>query len=407
MVDRGKLNKTAGGETASSATTGRSSEQIAEELKMIVDLPKIDSTGENSRAWVVRLIVSVFAVVALYVLYLAYAESAQLRTREAQLAAIEQSEQKAREDLAQLAGWISGMREESKTLSETVGKLTQEKNQLSVDLQDARKTITLATQRQTELDDASTRLSQMSAAISAATTRSSTVTREVQGLEYRYEAEQANLESLLESIIEYSQTLSEKQPLVDDVNRLKPERDALKKEVERLQLTVSKLMPLTGQVANLEDRKNRIEPTVAQLEIALKAAQTEFDNVRSQLGGEKIRLDEARRERAKVEGEVAGLSKEILMNQEALTSAKTDFTVTLTSIQSQEASKARLSEDVARLQANYEGLQAQITTSKAKIEAMRLQQNTLVSEISFTQGQRSVDQVDQSVVDESNKEEIN
>ena len=95
------------------------------------------------------------------------------------------------------------------------------------------------------------------------------------------------------------------------------------------------------------------------------------------------------------------------MNQEALTSAKTDFTVTLTSIQSQEASKARLSEDVARLQANYDGLQAQITTSKAKIEAMRLQQNTLVSEISFTQGQRSVDQVDQSVVDESNKEEIN
>lgn len=405
MVDRNKLNQMAGDKTTAAAGNG----QIDGALKMIIDLPKVDSSGENTRAWVVRLIVSVFAVVALYVLYLAYAESAQLRTREAQLAAIEESAQKARAEHAQLTESIAGMREESTSLSASVGKLTQENNQLSYDLQNAQKTITLAEQRQIELDDASTRLATMSAEVSAATNRSATVTREVQGLEARYQAEQENLDSILKSITEHSQTLTEQQPLVDEVNRLKPEREALRKEVERLQITESKLMPLTIQVAELEDRKNRIEPTVARLEISLKAAKIEFDNVRSQLAGEKKSLDETRRQRATIEGEVAGQTKEVATNQATLEKAKSQLAVTLAGIKNQELLKERLIADVSALQAQFEKVTDSIATResdvqslKAEVESMRQQKNALVSEISFAQGQLSIAQETKSPAIKSN-----
>ena len=381
MVDRDKLNQMAGENATSSVGSISPDAQRDGGVRMIVDLPGVDSSGETKRAWVIRLTVSVFAAVALSVLYLAYAQSANLRTLEAQLVAIKESTQNTREEHAQLTGSIAGMREESTSLSASVGKLTQENNQLSYDLQNAQKTITLAEQRQIEVDDASTRLATMSAEITAGTRRSSEVTAKLIALEALHKANLVTMKSSRKSIVEYSQTLSEKQPLVDEVNRLKPERDALRKEVERLQLTESKLMPLTTQVAGLEDRKNRIEPTVAQLEVSLKASQTEFDSVRSKLAGEKQTLDETRRQRATIEGEVAALTKEVSTNQAALATAKSSLGVTLTSINSQESTNERLTADVARLQAQYDGFQLQIKASQAELQASDAQRLRLTSEI--------------------------
>jgi chromosome segregation ATPase len=381
MVDINKLKEQSGGQASFGSTGTSDTADIDKEIKLIADLPEVESSGDMKRAWFVRLVVGLFALVALSVLYLAYAESHKIEVRKVQLQVMEESTEKKREEHAQLTESIAGMREESTSLSASVGKLTQENNQLSYDLQNAQKTITLAEQRQVEVDDASARLATMIAEISATTTRSSTVTREIQALEARHEAELVNLESILKSIVEYSQTLSEKQPLVDEVNRLKPERDALRKEVERLQLTESKLMPLTNQVAALEDRKNRIDPTVAQLEISLKAAQTEFDSVRSKLAGEKMTLDETRRQRATIEGEVTALTKEVSTNQNALATAKSSLAVTLTSINSQEASNERLTADVARLQAQYDGFQLQIKASQVEFQTSDTQRLRLATEI--------------------------
>lgn len=381
MVDINKLKEQSGGQASFGSTGTSDAADIDKEIKLIADLPEVESSGDMKRAWLVRLVVGLFTLVALSVLYLAYAESSKVRMREVQLQADLMNMEKEREVHAQLTESIAGMREESTSLSTSVGKLTQENNQLSYDLQNAQKTITLAEQRQIEVDDASTRLATMSAEITAGTRRSSTVTEELIALEAQHKADLVTMKSLRKSIIEHSQTLSEKQPLVDEVNRLKPERDALRKEVERLQLTESKLMPLTTQVAGLEDRKNRIEPTVAQLEVSLKASQTEFDSVRSKLAGERKTLDETRRQRATIEGEVAALTKEVSTNQAALATAKSSLAVTLTSINSQESTNERLTADVARLQAQYDGFQLQIKASQAELQASDAQRLRLTSEI--------------------------
>lgn len=182
MVDTNKLKQQAGAPEASAGNAEIAAEGIEKDPKPIADLPKVNSAGETTRAWVVRLVVGLFAIIALTVLYFAYAESSKIRQREAQLVAMEESAAKVREEYESLTQGIASMREESSSLRGDVGKLTQEKNQLSLDIQDARKTITMAEQKEIEFNEISQRLANMTSQVATMTERQATVTLELQGI---------------------------------------------------------------------------------------------------------------------------------------------------------------------------------------------------------------------------------
>ena len=69
MVDRNKLKQGATGESPSVGTSAEADLGIEDNLKTIADIPAVGSSGEGARAWFVRLVVSIFAIVALFVLY--------------------------------------------------------------------------------------------------------------------------------------------------------------------------------------------------------------------------------------------------------------------------------------------------------------------------------------------------
>ena len=83
MVDTDKLKKQAGIQGSPEETIDAVNEQVEKNLNLTADLPKVNSVGESSRAWMVRLVVGLFTVIALVILYFAYAESSKLRHREA------------------------------------------------------------------------------------------------------------------------------------------------------------------------------------------------------------------------------------------------------------------------------------------------------------------------------------
>ena len=345
MVDREKLRKDAEMEPTLPGDSEKNQESD-QEPNLIIKIPEVDSSKESVRAWIVRLIASVFALGALYVFYLAYKESAKLRDQESQL-------QTKINEYEELTNALPAMREESRELNREVEKLTRENNQLSFDLQKAQGIIAEANQKELEMNQFTRRHAKISADLIAIQEQSLVKEKEIQSLEARRKAEIENLDNLLETIDENLKILAGQQDVLNEVKMLRMERNALTERVDRLKGTREEFLQLTKEVTVLEAKKNQIEPEIAELSSLRDIAQGSLDEVSN------ILID-AQQEHAMLKVRLDGDNKTLNQTKLEIESRISQTLDLREEISSLDARKRELVEEVGRLKSMSEERKRQI-----------------------------------------------